>query len=586
MALPQQFLDELRMANDITSVISSYVSLKRSSRNMVGLCPFHSEKSPSFTVFSDTQSYYCFGCGAGGDVITFIKNVENLEYIEAVKFLAQRVGLRMPEDSINDAAARLKEKTYKINKLAAKFYYEQLISPAGKRGLDYFASRKLDPKTIKRFGLGFAPDGWTSLVDFLRGQGFSDKDMVAAGVAAVSQKTGRVYDYFRNRVMFPIIDLRGNVIAFGGRVLGDEKPKYLNSPDTPVFKKTKNLFALNLAKSSKERRLILAEGYMDVIALHQAGFDCTVASLGTALTSEQARMIANYADEVIVAYDSDGAGRKATQRAFTIFDELGIKVRVLSVPGAKDPDEFIKKYGAQRFKLLLDDSSSVTDYRLAEVAQKNDPSTPSGKVQYLRDAAQIISEINSPVERDVYIRKLGEELSVSHEAIAEQVKGILKRKKRAEEKKDAGNLVMAVNAGLERSDPERMKFKKEAVCEDNILYILYRNPDRLEYILSKLTDDSFVTATNRRIFLALCQIIRECSVPDMTQLSQYLSSEDLSRVARLLASNRDRGDINRLLDDCITVLASAKTLPKNDDIKEMDDAALMEYMRQLKNKKK
>ena len=586
MALPQQFLDELRMANDITSVISSYVSLKRSSRNMVGLCPFHSEKSPSFTVFSDTQSYYCFGCGAGGDVITFIKNVENLEYIEAVKFLAQRAGLRMPEDSINDAAARLKEKTYKINKLAAKFYYEQLISPAGKRGLDYFASRKLDPKTIKRFGLGFAPDGWTGLVDFLRGQGFSDKDMVAAGVAAVSQKTGRVYDYFRNRVMFPIIDLRGNVIAFGGRVLGDEKPKYLNSPDTPVFKKTKNLFALNLAKSSKERRLILAEGYMDVIALHQAGFDCTVASLGTALTSEQARMIANYADEVIVAYDSDGAGRKATQRAFTIFDELGIKVRVLSVPGAKDPDEFIKKYGAQRFKLLLDDSSSVTDYRLAEAAQKNDPSTPSGKVQYLRDAAQIISEINSPVERDVYIRKLGEELSVSHEAIAEQVKGILKRKKRAEEKKDAGNLVMAVNAGLERSDPDRVKFKKEAVCEDNILYILYRNPDRLEYILSKLTDDSFVTATNRRIFLALCQIIRECSVPDMTQLSQYLSSEDLSRVARLLASNRDRGDVNRLLDDCIAVLATAKASPKNDDIKEMDDAALMEYMRQLKNKKK
>ena len=586
MALPQQFLDELRMANDITSVISSYVSLKRSSRNMVGLCPFHSEKSPSFTVFSDTQSYYCFGCGAGGDVITFIKNVENLEYIEAVKFLAQRAGLRMPEDSVNDATARLKEKTYKINKLAAKFYYEQLISPIGKRGLDYFASRKLDPKTIKRFGLGFAPDGWTNLVDHLRSQGFSDKDMVAAGVAAVSQKSGRVYDYFRNRVMFPIIDLRGNVIAFGGRVLGDEKPKYLNSPDTPVFKKTKNLFALNLAKSSKERRLILAEGYMDVIALHQAGFDYTVASLGTALTSEQARMIANYADEVIVAYDSDGAGKKATQRAFSIFDELGIKVRVLSVPGAKDPDEFIKKYGAQRFKLLLDDSSSVTDYRLAEAAQKNDPSTPSGKVQYLRDAAQIVSEIGSPVERDVYIRKLGEELSVSHEAIAEQVKGILKRRKRAEEKKDAENLVMAVNAGLERSDPDRVKFKKEAVCEDNILFILYRNPDRLEYILSKLNDDSFVTATNRRLFLALCQVIRECSVPDMTQLSQYLSSEDLGRVARLLASNRDKGDVNQLLDDCINVLLSAKVSPKDDDIKEMDDAALMEYMRQLKNKKK
>ena len=586
MALPQQFLDELRMANDITSVISSYVSLKRSSRNMVGLCPFHSEKSPSFTVFADTQSYYCFGCGAGGDVITFIKNVENLEYIEAVKFLAQRAGLRMPEDSVNDAAARLKEKTYKINKLAAKFYYEQLISPVGKRGLDYFASRKLDPKTIKRFGLGFAPDGWTTLVDFLRGQGFSDKDMVAAGVAAVSQKSGRVYDYFRNRVMFPIIDLRGNVIAFGGRVLDDSKPKYLNSPDTPVFKKTKNLFALNLAKSSKERRLVLAEGYMDVIALHQAGFDCTVASLGTALTSEQARLISNYADEVIIAYDSDGAGRKATQRAFAIFDELGIKVRVLNVPGAKDPDEFIKKYGAQRFKLLLDQSSSVTDYRLAEVAEKNDPSTPSGKAQYLREAAQVIAEITSPVERDIYIRKLGEELSVSHEAINEQVKGILKRKKRAEEKKDAANLVMAVNAGLERTDPERMKFKKEAVCEDNILYILYRNPDRMEYILSKLNEDNFVTETNRRIFSALCCIIRECSIPDMTQLSQYLSSEDMARVARILASSKESADPQKLLDDCISGLLSAKDSPNSQDIKDMDDNSLMEYMRQLKNKKK
>ena len=402
----------------------------------------------------------------------------------------------------------------------------------------------------------------------------------------MSQKNGRVYDYFRNRVMFPIIDLRGNVIAFGGRVLGDEKPKYLNSPDTPVFKKTKNLFALNLAKSSKDRRLVLAEGYMDVIALHQAGFDNTVASLGTALTSEQARMISNYADEVVVAYDSDGAGRKATQRAFAIFDELGIKVRVLSIPGAKDPDEFVKKYGAQRFKLLLDQSTSVTDYRLAEAAEKNDPSSPSGKASYLKDAAQVVADIASPVERDIYIRKLGEELSVSHEAIAEQVKSILKRRKRAEEKKDAGNLVMAVNAGLERTDPERMKFKKEAVCEDNILFILYRNPDRLEYITSKISAESFVTSTNARIFSALCQIIRECSIPDMTQLSQYLSSEDMSRVARLLASNRESGEMDKLLDDCINGLLSAKNSPNAQDIKTMDDDSFAEYMRQLKNKKK
>lgn len=586
MALPQQFLDELRMANDITSVVSSYVTLKRSSRNLVGLCPFHSEKSPSFTVFPDTQSYYCFGCGAGGDVITFIRAAENLEYIEAVKFLAQRAGIRMPEDAVNDAATRAKETTLKINKSAARYFYEQLISPAGRAGLDYLMSRGLDPKTIKRFGLGYAPDGWTGLVDKLHSEGFSDKDITLAGVAAVSQKNGRTYDYFRNRVMFPIIDLRGNVIAFGGRVLGDQKPKYLNSPDTPVFKKTRNLFALNFAKNSKDGRIILAEGYMDVIALHKAGFENAVASLGTALTSEQARLIANYANEVIISYDSDAAGRKATQRAFNIFDELGIKVRVLSVPGAKDPDEFIKKYGSKRFALLIDESRSVTDYRLADAANKNDPSTPSGKVAYLKDAVQIISEINSPVERDVYIRKIGEELSVSHEAIGEQVKNLIKRRRRTEEKKDAQSLVTAVSSVADRSDPERTRHRREAVCEDNILAILYRNPDRLEYITSKISENSFVTAPNMRIFTALCRIIKECGVPDMTRLSQYLSQEDMGRAARLLASMPSTGFDEKLLNDCIEGLISSNTSPTEQEIGQMDNDKLREYMQNLKNKKK
>ena len=584
MAFPQAFLDELKNRSEITSVISSYVNLRRSSRNLVGLCPFHSEKSPSFTVFPETQSYYCFGCGAGGDVITFVRNIENLDYPEAVRFLAQRAGMTVPENVEDDAAARLKARVYEINRLAARWFFDRLVAPEGEAARAYLLGRKLTVQTIRHFGLGWAPESFNLLTDYLKGQGYTDRELVTAGVAGQSKKTGRAYDYFRGRVMFPIIDLRGSVIGFGGRVLGDEKPKYLNSPDTPVFKKTKNLFALNFAKNSKEQRLILVEGNVDVITLHQAGFTNTVATLGTALTDDQARLIAGYAKEVVVAYDSDGAGRKATTRAFSFFDELGVKVRVLNIPGAKDPDEYIKKFGAQRFKMLLDESASVTDYKLSEIAQKNDVSTPSGKVGYLKEAASVLADIRSPVERDVYIRKLGNDLGVSHEAIAEQVKNLLRRRRKAQEKQDADNLVRSVSRPDRKEDPDRTAHKKAAVCEDTLLSLLYKNPDKLETVTDKLSEDDFVTGQNRRVFEALCRVIRESGVPDLTRLSAFLNDADLSHMSRLIATAPPFD--SKMLEDCIRELKTTARAPDETAISKMDDDALASYIDQLKKGKK
>lgn len=584
MAFPQAFLDELKNRSEITSVISSYVNLRRSSRNLVGLCPFHSEKTPSFTVFPETQSYYCFGCGAGGDVITFVRNIENLDYPEAVRFLAQRAGMTVPENGEDDAAARLKARVYEINRLAARWFFDRLVAPEGEAARAYLLGRKLTVQTIRRFGLGWAPESFNLLTDYLKGQGYTDRELVTAGVAGQSKKTGRAYDYFRGRVMFPIIDLRGSVIGFGGRVLGDEKPKYLNSPDTPVFKKTKNLFALNFAKNSKEQRLILVEGNVDVITLHQAGFTNTVATLGTALTDDQARLIAGYAKEVVVAYDSDGAGRKATTRAFSFFDELGVKVRVLNIPGAKDPDEYIKKFGAQRFKMLLDESASVTDYKLTEIAQKNDVSTPSGKVSYLKEAASVLADIHSPVERDVYIRKLGNDLGVSHEAIAEQVKNLLRRRRKVQEKQDADNLVRSVSRPDRKEDPDRTAHKKAAVCEDTLLSLLYKNPDKLETVTDKLSEDDFMTGQNRRVFEALCRVIRESGVPDLTRLSAFLNDADLSHMSRLIATAPPFD--SKMLEECIRELKTIASAPDETAISKMDDDALASYIDQLKKGKK
>ena len=364
--LPESFLNELKYKTDIEQVISRYVQLRRRGRNLTGLCPFHSEKTPSFTVYPDTQSFYCFGCGAGGDAITFVKKAENLDYMEAVRALAERAGLTVPEGSVDDSGRRLKARVLELNRAAARHFHQNLMSDRGREARGYLVDRGLTKATVVKFGIGYAPESWDDLRGHLRGQGFTDQEMITAALANPG-KNGGCYDTFRNRIIFPIIDLRGGVIAFGGRNLGEQGPKYLNSGDTPVFKKSRSLFAMNFAKGTKRPELILCEGYMDVVSVHQGGFDNAVATLGTALTPEQARLIGNYTKTVVLSYDSDGPGQAATRRAIAIFEDTGVKVRVLSIPDAKDPDEFLKKFGPQRFELLLEGSAGAGDFESAKL---------------------------------------------------------------------------------------------------------------------------------------------------------------------------------------------------------------------------
>ena len=427
--IPREYIDEVVRRSDITEVVSSYVQLRHRGRTHTGLCPFHSEKTPSFVVYPETQSFYCFGCGAGGDVITFVRKINNLDYVEAVKMLAGRAGMPMPEE--DDKAGRLRSRVLAINKEAARFFYEQLNAENddARAARAYWRGRGLSDSTIRRFGLGFSPNDFGALRRHLRTRGYTEEEMLASGLQKRSEK-GNVYDVFRGRVMTPIFDLRGNVIAFGGRVLGDEKPKYINSPETLVYKKSKAMFALNIAKKSASRRYILCEGYMDVISLHQAGFDTAVAACGTALTQDQVRLLGEYADEVVLCYDSDEAGQKATARSLGLFAESPVKVSVLNIPGAKDPDEFIKKYGRERFEALLNGTSNAIEYKLAKVREKYDLARPADRVEYIKDAIRLLAGRLTPTEREVYAGRLAEETDVAKANVMAQLEAAVRANQR------------------------------------------------------------------------------------------------------------------------------------------------------------
>lgn len=407
MAFPESFLQELAERNDIVDVVSGYVRLtKKSGSNLFGLCPFHSEKTPSFSVSPDKQIYHCFGCGKGGSVISFIMEIENLSFPEAVAFLANRAGMQLPEQS-NDPGAKKRQRLLALNRDAARFFHAQLKTPAGQPARDYLARRQLTAQTVTRFGLGFAPDTWDSLVRAMKALGYSEQELFDGGLVRHG-RSGGVYDTFRNRLMFPVIDVRGNVIGFSGRILGDGEPKYMNSPETIVFSKSHNLFALNLAKKSKCGYIILAEGNIDVASLHQAGFDSAVASLGTSLTPEQARLLSRYTSEIVIAYDNDGAGQKASQRAIGILEKLEVRVRVLQMQGAKDPDEYIKTFGADAFRNLLEQSENHIDYRLGAVQRKYDLQVDEQRVAFVKEAAGVVAELPGSVEREVYAMRVAE----------------------------------------------------------------------------------------------------------------------------------------------------------------------------------
>ena len=582
MKINERFIQELQEKVDIESVISSSITLKRRGKTLVGLCPFHNEKTPSFTVYPESNSFYCFGCGAGGDVITFVRRMENLDYIEAVKSVAQMAGMPMPEDGYDDTLSKQRMKLLSANREAARFYHERLMDPKNKEALDYFLNRGLSIGTIRRFGLGYAPNDWRELINHLKSKGFTEHELVLANLARRSDKNGRAnfYDNFRNRVMFPIIDLRGNVIAFGGRVMDDSKPKYINTSDTLVYKKSNGVFGLNLAKNANDNKLILVEGYMDVIALHQAGFTNAIACLGTAFTNEQANLLSRYADEVIICYDNDGAGRTATARALSVLNKTGLKLRVVQMTGGKDADEIIRTHGRERFADLLKGAASTTEYKLLEARAKIDLSSDDGKVEFLIAAAQILASCGT-IERDIYSTRLSNELGVSADSIMAQIKIAESKLKRLEEtKKRQETEVMLAKSFEDKNNPERAANIKAARAEETLIASFMRNPDFYKKLKERISPEDFVTAFNRRIMQSLVNALENGTEPNLSIFSSDFTPEEMDSVTRIFHLSSTLGNTIKECEDCIAVLKD-KSSQKITDTSSMSDE---EFLKLFKKK--
>lgn len=586
MALPEEFLQRLKTANPIESVVSSYVKLRRTGRNLVGLCPFHGEKTPSFVLYPENDSFYCFGCGAGGDTITFIRKIENLDYIEAVKLLAQRSGLEMPEDvRRDDGTARLKMRILEANREAARFFHSQLNTPQGTKALEYLRGRKLSNSTINHFGLGFAPDGWSALCDHMRKAGFSQEELVMANLASKG-RNGGVYDRFRNRVIFPIIDVRGNVIAFSGRVLEKAEPKYLNSSETLVFEKSSVLFALNFAKNSGQPNLILAEGPMDVISLHQAGFTNAVATQGTALTPKHALLIARYAQEVILCYDADGAGQKATARAIPILKNAGLRVRVLTIPEGKDPDEFIKTRGAERFRQLIEDSGNDVEYRMQKIREKYNMDTADGRVNMLREAIGMLASLDSAIEQDVYAGKLAAELKVEKSTLLHQIAQVRKRQQRDERQSEQRQIQrQASGAARDEINPERSQNMRAALAEESLIAYLMRNPDRAKTVRDALEPEKFSTTFNRGVYEKLTAWLLESRQVTLSDFAEYYSVEEMGRIAQMLAKSAQSVNLLQAERDYIAVITEEHNKPSMQQAAQSSDEDLLKIMEQLRKQK-
>ena len=588
MPFPDSFLQELKLRSDITEIASSYVNLKRHGRNMVGLCPFHGEKTPSFNIYTESGSFYCFGCGAGGDVITFIMKIENLDYVEAVKFLAQRAGMEMPENTYDDSLSKLRMRIYEANREAARFFHATLLSQRGQSGLNYLRGRALSDRTIRHFGLGFADDDWNSLCNHLKNKGFSEYEIYSANLAFKRKNGNGIYDRFVNRVMFPIIDLRGNVIAFGGRIMTDEKPKYLNTSDTPVFKKSENLFSLNNAKSSGTRTLILCEGYMDVIALNQAGFTNAVATLGTALTNEQAVLMKRYADEVIICYDADGAGQKATARAIEILRNAGLPIKILTVPSGKDPDEFIRSKGENgpaAFKLLIEKCGNDIEYRLMKLKENYNLNTTDGKVAFLNEAVKIVATIESPIERDVFASKLCTELEIDKNAFLEQISKVKRRDRRENIKKETRQIQAELNGQSDKINREHYKKPRSSSAEEALLVYLINNPDYANSISERVTPDKFSNSLIKRYYEYVLSKIKSGYEP-LTSVSSDFNSDEVSYLYKLISTTIPAASTREAVEEYINVINEESNKLTSDKLADMSADDINDYIMKMKQNKK
>jgi len=577
MNFPESFLTELTERNDIVDVVSGYVRLnKRSGANLFGLCPFHSEKTPSFSVAPDKQIYHCFGCGKGGGVINFIMEIENLSFPEAVEFLAKRAGMPMPEEN-NDAESRRRARMLALNRDAARYFYEQLSSPGGVRAIEYMKKRRIGPATARNFGLGFAPDSWDGLLKAMHQKGYADGELFSAGLVRRGKSEGSFYDTFRNRLMFPVIDVRGNVIGFSGRILDDGEPKYMNSPETLVFDKGRNLFGLNLAKKSKSGYIILVEGNIDVVSMHQAGFDCAVASLGTSLTPEQARLLSRYTNQVIICYDNDGAGHKAAQRAIGILEKLDLKVKVLRMTGAKDPDEYIKTRGPAAFQNLLDGSENQLDYRLRTVLEKYNLEEDAQKVDFLKEATDLVARLPGAAEREVYAMRVASLAGVAVDAVKDGVKQRRRqfiRRAQHEEEQQQLRPSRRAQTGPRYSDPA------SAVAEEGVIRVLLLDPALARSPRLPAPED-FSAPELGHIYAAVLTRLRNGGAITPAALGSELSGEEISLLIRLQDEPLAAANSERALGDYIQKIQECKELretPKD----QVDLLALSRGLRERK----
>ena len=583
--IPQDYIQEVVRRNDIEDVVQSYVQLRRRGRTCTGLCPFHTEKTPSFVVYPETQSFYCFGCGAGGDVITFIKKISNLEYVEAVKLLASRAGMPMPNEE--DKAGEMRRKVLAINRDAARYFYDQLNKPTPEAALarEYWRKRRgLSDDTIRRFGLGYAPDSYSDLLHYLKGRGYNEEELLESGLVRRSEK-GNLYNLFRHRMITPIIDLRGNVIAFGGRVLDDSKPKYINSPETVVYKKSRTLFALNIAKRSTSRRYIRCEGYMDVISMHQAGFDTAVCACGTALTPEQVKLIGEYADEVILSYDSDEAGQKAAARSLELFAPSPARVSVLNIPGAKDPDEFIKKFGRDRFEMLLNGTANATEFKLAKIRAKYDIATDKGRLDYIKEALALLAGHISPTEREVYAGRLAEETGISRGAIQTQLQGAVRRaeqtaRRRRQQQLAGEGVAASIKVPYDLGGSKALGL---ANAEQQLVAAMLKDPAVIRKVRAKITPGEFLLPEMQQVCSAIFALDSQGAAVSLSALGAVLSEQDLAQLAQLLARN---ADLNLTDQDIEMFLARIrKSLPKSSKAGSMSADELQNYLQSLQKEK-
>ena len=567
--IPDNIIEDIKMRNDIADVIGTYVTLKRAGSNMNGLCPFHNEKTPSFTVFRNTQTFCCFGCGAAGDVVTFVRKIENLDYVETLRLLARRAGITIPEDDERRGVRR--SRILEMNKTAARFFRSQLLTSGEAK--QYVLKRGLTKKAVDRFGIGFSGVRGYELIEHLKQNGYTEEEMIAGKLATKTEKG--LFGFFSGRLMFPIIDTAGSVLGFGGRIIESmipsyykkEPPKYLNTPDTPAFNKGRNLFALNYAKDHANEFLILCEGYMDVIAMHSAGFENAVATLGTALTQEQARLIKRYTGKVVLSYDGDAAGKRATDRASAILGEVGIDVRVLRVTGAKDPDEYIKLYGSDAFGRLLNGSDTKFDYVMKGVLEKYDVETVDGKIKASKELCTEIATVSSSVERELYIEKTAKRLGLTTQSIADEVKKALRIKNKERTSnfdKQLQNKAMGIG---DRINPEYSANPKAAAAEEAILGIIMLFPDKMTKIISgqiELGENDFVTSFNKRVFKELVRLHTE-GVHDVGALGAVFSPEEMNKIFEIqMKRNGLESSSDEVLTDNLTALRNAKAIAQTD----------------------